>query len=57
MSIKEKILAFVREEEGLTTVEYAVAGAIVVVGVIAAFDALREAVIDRIGEITTELGG
>ena len=32
MSIKDKVLAFFKEEEGLTTVEYAVAGALVAAG-------------------------
>jgi pilus assembly protein Flp/PilA len=37
MSIKRKVLAFLREEEGLTTVEYAIAGGLVGAAVIAAF--------------------
>ncbi len=35
-----KIMKFVREEEGLTTVEYAIAGGLVGAAVIAAFQAL-----------------
>jgi pilus assembly protein Flp/PilA len=42
MSFKEKFLAFLREEEGLTTVEYAVGGTLLVVGIAAAFDYLSD---------------
>lgn len=42
MSFKEKFLTFLREEEGLTTVEYAVGGTLLVVGVAAAFDYLSD---------------
>jgi len=37
MSIKERLFAFLRDEEGLTTVEYAIAGGLVGAGVIGAF--------------------
>jgi pilus assembly protein Flp/PilA len=45
--MKEQILAFLREEEGLTTVEYAIAGGLVGAGVIGAF-ALLGGQVDRI---------
>jgi len=38
--MKHEIMTFLSEEEGLTTVEYAIAGALVGAAVIAAFDAL-----------------
>jgi pilus assembly protein Flp/PilA len=38
--MKSKIMKFLREEEGLTTVEYAIAGGLVGAAVIAAFQAL-----------------
>ena len=38
--MKDKVLAFLREEEGLTTVEYAIAGGLVGAAVILAFVAL-----------------
>jgi len=57
MSFKEKILAFLREEEGLTTVEYAVAGALVAGTLILAFVALREQIILEIEDIITALQG
>lgn len=42
MRMKEKLTAFFREEEGLTTVEYAIAGGLVGAVVIAAFLALGQ---------------
>jgi pilus assembly protein Flp/PilA len=42
--MKKFILDFIREEEGLTTVEYAVAGALVAVAVVTAFTQLGEQV-------------
>ena len=50
------IKRFVREEEGLTTVEYAVAGALITVAVVGAFTLLGGAVATSIGTITTALG-
>ncbi len=38
--MKEKIMNFLRDEEGLTTVEYAVAGALVAAAVVIAFQTL-----------------
>ena len=38
--MKDSIMKFLRDEEGLTTVEYAVAGALVAAAVVAAFQAL-----------------
>jgi pilus assembly protein Flp/PilA len=55
MSIKDKVLAFFKEEEGLTTVEYAVAGGVIATGVIASFLALGGNVADIINWIQTEL--
>jgi len=51
MSLKEKVLAFLREEEGLTTVEYAIAGGLVGAGVIGAFGLLGDQVFRVINEI------
>lgn len=50
-----KIMAFVREEEGLTMVEYAVAGAVIVAGAAAAFAQLGDSVTNKITEIDTIL--
>ena len=52
-----KIMAFVREEEGLTMVEYAVAGSVIVGGAVAAFSSLGDAVIAKIGDIATAITG
>lgn len=38
--MKKTLLAFLRDEEGLTTVEYAIAGGLVGAGVIGAFNLL-----------------
>lgn len=46
-SLITKVTNFVREEEGLTTVEYAIAGGLVGLVVIAAFDLLG----DEVGRI------
>jgi pilus assembly protein Flp/PilA len=40
LKMKQQIMKFIREEDGLTTVEYAIAGALVGAAVIAAFTAL-----------------
>lgn len=51
MSIKERLFTFLRDEEGLTTVEYAIAGGLVGAGVIAAFAFLG----DEVNRVITEL--
>jgi pilus assembly protein Flp/PilA len=53
--MKQKILAFFRDEEGLTTVEYAIAGGLVGAAVIAAFAALGDEVARVIEDITAAL--
>lgn len=53
--MKEKVLAFLRGEEGLTAVEYAVGGALVAAGLVAAFVALRTQLITEINAIITAL--
>jgi len=55
MSIRDKLLAFIRDEEALTTVEYAIAGGLVGAAVIAAFLALGGNVGRIIGLINTRL--
>ncbi|MDI3323806.1 pilus assembly protein [Pontibacterium granulatum] len=55
MTLKEKLIAFVKEEEGLTTVEYAVAGSLIAAAVITAFDDLGAAVCGVITGIKTTL--
>jgi len=55
--MKQKILKFLRDEEGLTTVEYAIAGGLVGAGVIAAFDNLGIEVSRVIEDVTGALQG
>jgi pilus assembly protein Flp/PilA len=55
--MRDQIIRFLREEEGLTTVEYAVAGALVTVAVVAAFTALGGAVGSTITTLTNAVNG
>ncbi|TJY65264.1 Flp family type IVb pilin [Sinimarinibacterium sp. CAU 1509] len=55
MSIRESIVRFLRDEEGLTTVEYAVAGGLIAAAVVAAFALLGGTVDKKITGINTEL--
>lgn len=48
---------FWNDEEGLTAVEYAVAGSLVTVGVVAAFTALGDSVKTAINKLITAMGG
>ena len=54
-SIIKKVRNFVREEEGLTTVEYAIAGALVGLAVITSFTNLGNAVSATIDNIIAVL--
>jgi pilus assembly protein Flp/PilA len=51
----ENIKSFLQEEEGLTTVEYAVAGTLIALAVVAAFSQLGNSVGDSINEIESVL--
>lgn len=53
--MKEKILEFLKDEEGLTTVEYAVAGALVAAAVVLAFTNLGTAVGQVINNMKTAI--
>jgi pilus assembly protein Flp/PilA len=53
--MKNAIMRFVRDEEGLTTVEYAVAGALIVVGLVGAFTLLGDQIAETIGTITAAM--
>ncbi|NNE61660.1 MAG: Flp family type IVb pilin [Woeseia sp.] len=55
--MKARILMFLRREEGLTTVEYAVAGALVAAAVVAAFTALGGSVETVITNLDSAIGG
>ena len=51
--MKKLIVAFLRDEEGLTMVEYAIAGALVSIAAVTAFTELGTAVALRIGALVT----
>jgi pilus assembly protein Flp/PilA len=55
--IKTALLKFLQDEEGLTTVEYAVAGALVAAATVTAFQTLGLTVTGVINGINTALGG
>lgn len=58
MITKKGLVAFLRDEEGLTTVEYAIAGGLVGAGVITAFNLLGiqvDRVIDAIEQALTKI--
>lgn len=55
--MRKFILAFLRDEEGLTMVEYAVAGSLITAAAAAAFTALGGAVTTKITAITALIAG
>jgi len=55
--MKAKLIKFFRDEEGLTTVEYAVAGALITVAVVTAFTTLGGSVAGTIDIIDRVLPG
>ena len=57
MNFKNIVADFIKDEEGLTIVEYAVAGALIAAGAAASFGALGDSVIAVIDGLTGELGG
>ncbi|MGF2736190.1 Flp family type IVb pilin [Marinobacter sp. DUT-1] len=59
-NFKEKVVAFIRDEEGLELSEYAVAGSLIVLGAVAAFTLLGDniaIVIDGIADIIVPPAG
>jgi pilus assembly protein Flp/PilA len=55
--MRKYVLSFLRDEEGLTMVEYAVAGTLITLAAVTAFTNLGTAVSNKIAAITTALGG
>ncbi len=55
--MKKKVLAFLRSEDGLTIVEYAVAAGLIASAVVIAFTKLGERVLFIINALITSLGG
>lgn len=56
-NLKQAAINFIREEEGLTVVEYAIAGGLVGLGVVTAFTQLGQQVARIIGGLVTALTG
>ena len=54
-SLKQFLIDFYHDEEGLTTVEYAVAGALVAATVVTAFSNLGDEVENTITDITNAI--
>lgn len=50
-NLKQAVMDFIQEEEGLTVVEYAVAGGLISLAVVGAFTELGTAVVTRIDEL------
>lgn len=55
--LKQAVLAFWREEEGLTAVEYAIAGSLVALAVVTAFTNLGTAVGEKVQCMADIVGG
>ncbi len=55
--MKKKVLAFLRNEEGLTIVEYAVASCLISAAVVVAFTNLGTEVLGVINALITAIGG
>ena len=55
--MKKHVLAFLRDEDGLTVVEYAVAGGLISLVVVTAFTNLGTAVLGVINQLITAIGG
>ena len=56
-SFKKKVRAFLRDEDGLTIVEYAVAAGLISAAVVLAFTNLGTTVLNIINGLITALGG
>lgn len=56
-AIKTSVMKFVKDEDGLTVVEYAVAGGLVSLVLVAAFTALGQSVCTVINALITAIGG
>jgi pilus assembly protein Flp/PilA len=55
--MRKYVLSFLRDEEGLTMVEYAVAGTLITLAAVTAFTNLGTAVSTKITAIVTALNG
>lgn len=57
LHVKARLARFHSDQDGLTIVEYAVAGALIAAALVLAFTALGDGVEDVICEITGAIGG
>lgn len=55
MKIKQLIANFLKEEDGLTTVEYAIAGGAVTTGSIVSFKTIGDEVAEQLSNLATAL--
>jgi pilus assembly protein Flp/PilA len=55
--MKDVMVSFIKEEQGLTMVEYAIAGALVAAGAVLAFTNLGTAIATRIAALSTAITG
>ena len=55
--MKKHVTAFLRDEEGLTIVEYAVAAGLISAAVVLAFTNLGNTILGIINQLITDLGG
>ncbi|MEQ9546184.1 MAG: Flp family type IVb pilin [Marinobacter sp.] len=54
-NFKEKVVQFIRDEEGLELSEYAVAGSLIVLGTVLAFSTLGDDITGAIEDISTAI--
>ena len=55
-TIKASLVKFVKDEDGLTIVEYAVAGGLITLAVVTAFTTLGTAIIAKLGKLAACMG-
>ena len=55
--MKKLIMKFLRDEDGLTMVEYAVAGGLITLGAVVAFQTLGTSVSTRIDQVDDAVNG
>lgn len=54
-SVKNSVMKFIKDEEGLTIVEYAVAGGLVTLAVVASFQLLGQNVNSNINDLANKV--
>ncbi|MEZ9897693.1 Flp family type IVb pilin [Vibrio breoganii] len=56
MDIKQNILAFFRDEEGLTVVEYVIGAALLVLALVGVFNALSTGLSSSLSDTVSDIG-